>query len=347
MCLFQGVECPWRLNVREIGIQTPQAVGCLMDAAWLATFVVPCYQSWFQPLMYIDLPDKKLLCLRPVGAGQFGAIDLARLRRIEGGVLVDREVYVKRPAMNVYEPYLQEVVRVGLTAVGFLDPVPRVVEVFALRSGAVCFAMEQVVGGMTLDHYLTAAVTAEGSIGGDLWKDMVCTVSVMVWWMNDGLGVNHRDLKPSNFLVRRDGLEDRVVAFEVEGERVEWQSSLRWSLIDFGFACAGDRVTREARLSLSRVYSARDPCPKGGRDLFLFLGHLYSDYHSLMDVEWRGRMEQWLDIPGSNLCAFLRKDREVAKRWLYFLSGEEHVFQLQCCPKRVLRDLMAAALAAP
>lgn len=301
----------------------------------------------------MNLPHKMLTCIRTVSHGQFGYIDLARYDTQEGS----REVYVKRPIQEeveserkgertVYEPYLQEVVRQGLAGFGMPDHVPRVLEVFRLRNGSVCFAMEQVEGGTLLDAYLlgirptgTGARTSTGEFS-EVIIQLLYQVTMMVWFMNDGLGINHRDLQPSNFLLRKEA-SPVSYSFTVDGleEPVAWTTHFHLSLIDFGFACAGSMDNQRARLSLSTIYSRRDPCPKDGRDLFLFLGHLYSDYYSWMSTPVRRWFETWLEIPGSDFCGFLRKDKEASKRWLYFLSGSEEVFQLRCCPAKVIPSL--------
>lgn len=352
-------ECPWVISVSDVGIQARTPRGCLMDRSWLDSFMVPCHHSLFHHWIYIDLPHKKLTCLRTVSHGQFGYIDLARYDTQEGS----REVYVKRPIQEsgdeldhqagrtVYEPYLQEMVRQGLARFGMPDHVPRVLEVFRLRNGLICFAMEEVEGGMTLDGFLLGLRQGQGQgatgTGVPVVEDfsgilvnLLYQVAMMVWLMNDGLGVNHRDLQPSNFLLRREP-EWVSYSFVVDGmeEPVSWKTRYHLSLIDFGFACVGSIHTRQAHLSLSTVYSRRDPCPKDGRDLFLFLGYLYSDYYSWMSAPLRRWFETWLEIPGSDFCGFLRKDKDASKRWLYFLSGSEEVFQLRCCPATVIQSL--------
>lgn len=353
MCLFQnqgtraGISeaeeekgtCPWVISVRDIGIHASEPRGCVMNKAWLDSFHVACHHSFFHPMVYIDLPDKKLTCIRTVSQGQFGYIDVARYDTLEGS----KEVYVKRPIQDkeektVYEPYLQQMVREGLARFGFPHHVPRVLEVFRLRNGSVCFAMEQVEEGVTLDTFLNTCPSTDLS---PILVEILYQVTMMVWFMNDGLGVNHRDLKPSNFLLRMTA-EPVVYSFLVDGleSRVEWTSRFHLSLIDFGFACVGATDTRRARVSLSTIYSERDPCPKDGRDIFLFLGYLYGDYFQRMNSTLRGWFESWLSIPGADFCGFLRREQESAKQWLYYLTGSEQVNQLRSCPLLIVQQLM-------
>jgi len=344
-------DCPWMLSVAEMGIQAKSPRGCLADEVWLASFVPPNHHSFFHHRVYIDLPHKKLTHLRTVSQGQFGYIELARYDTVGGSM----EVYVKRPIldaigagqeerrsrMTVYEPCLQQMVRQGFARCGLPDHVPRVLEVFVLHRGEICFAMEEVEGGVVMDAYLREEGQTIEEVSRRI-MEILWHVAVMVSVMNDRLGVNHRDLKPSNFLLRRrmDPVTHTVPVEGMPDASLTWQTTLHLSLIDFGFACAGSLETRRAHLSLSAVYSRADPCPKDGRDMFLFLGYLYSDYHKTMTQELRGWFEEWLAIPGSDLCGFLRKDNDISKRWLYYLSGSENVFQLRSCPVTVLRRLL-------
>ena len=340
MCIHHGsseekTPCTWMISVDHLGIQASSTRGCIKDTEWLQSFIVPCHHSFFNPSIYIDLPYKKLTCIRTVSHGQFGYIILARYDTIHGS----KELYVKKPIhdddVTVYEPYIQELVREGLHKFGWKDHIPRVIEVFRLHCGEVCFAMEQVEGGVILDSFLDSYPLHDLSY---LFMDILYQVCSMVWIMNYKLGINHRDLKPSNFLLRK---MPSTVHYTVmlDEEKIEWNTSYHLSLIDFGFACAGSLDTRRAHLSLSEVYSIADPCPKDGRDIFLFLGYLYSDYYTRMSPTVRAWFESWLAIPKSDLCGFLRKDKDISKRWLYYLSGSEDVFQLRSCPLTILRQL--------
>jgi hypothetical protein len=112
-------------------------------------------------------------------------------------------------------------------------------------------------------------------------------------------------------------------------------------LIDFGFSCIGSIETHVSEVSLSTVYPASDPCPKEGRDLYLFLGLLYIDYYSRLPLQLRTLFESWLQEPGSNLCSFMRKDKESSKKWLYFMAGNDSIKRFHSSPERIVRDLEA------
>lgn len=299
--------------------------------------VVPCHHSLLHPDVYIDLPTLKLTCMKTVSCGKFGYIDLAWYET----KTERKEVYVKRPILAgkslLQEACIQRCVGEYLPLAGFESAVPPLLRIFRLNDGSVCFAMEQMEDAVTLDHYLESLrpSQAQPAIIACLFE--LCS---MMWHLSAIVGINHRDLKPSNFLiVKHDAPVTKVIT--IQNDILELRTPYHLILIDFGFSCVGRMETRQAALSLGSVYRAQDPCPKEGRDLYLFLGILYIDYYELLTAELRKLVEQWLEVPGSNLCQFMRKnrDKKVTKEWLYFIAGDENIQEYRSCPVRIVRDL--------
>jgi serine/threonine protein kinase len=283
----------------------------------------------------VDLPHKKLVCVKNVSSGAFGFIDLGVVETATS----QEEVYMKRPILPggslLYEACIQKLVHDCLWERGFPTGAPRPVSVFKLHDQSVCFAMELIQGAVTLDRYLESIPS---SYLPSVIIDCLLQLSSMVWHLHTALGMNHRDLKPSNFLiVEHDTPVRRVLT--IESEVLEMESRHSLTFIDFGFSCLGSTETHVSDISLSTVYSKSDPCPKEGRDMYLFLAFLYIDYHAKLPPRLLALFEQWLHIPGSNLCTFMRKDKEHSKKWLYFLTGNERVTSFTSCPCRIVRDL--------
>jgi serine/threonine protein kinase len=333
MCTSSGTRCHTWVSFELFGVEV---CGCLRNPVWLQQLKVPCHQSIFQPTVYIDLPTVKLRCIKNVSHGKFGFIDLALYETEKRSI----EVYVKRPILIgnkqlLFEACIQKLVYDHLKSIGFLQGTPRILEIFSLRDGSVCFAMEQIEKACTLDRHLEL-------IGNDHITSVIidCLLQLLsiVWYLNNVVGINHRDLKPSNFLVlEHDTAKTKVLM--IENEIIEISSKYSLTMIDFGFSCIGSLDTHVSDLSLSSVYSRADPCPKEGRDLFLFLGLLYIDFHDRMSRDIRILFESWLDSSGSNLCNFMIKDRQNYKKWLYFIAGNEEILQFRCSPLRILKDL--------
>jgi serine/threonine protein kinase len=325
------IKCRAWVSLDSLGVA---GSGCLRDAAWINSLVVPTNQSILNPALYIDMPSQHLTYTNNVAHGKFGFIDSAIYEKA-GQPLC--EVYVKRPIMSgkslLYEACIQKLVRDSLAAVGFPTGAPRLHTIFKLRDNSVCFAMEQLHGAMTLDRFIESSPKSEITT---IVIECLLQLCAMVWHLDTYLGINHRDLKPSNFLIVENPTPIRRVLV-IENEILEIQSKYTLTLIDFGFSCIGSTETHISDVSLSNVYSKSDPCPKDGRDMFLFIALLYIDFFTKLPPKLVSLFESWL--PGANICSFIRKDKESAKKWIYFMAGNEKIRRFDCCPCRIVRDL--------
>ena len=328
MCNIHSRCTAW-LSLHSIGID---AEGCLKTPSW-----IPPFHSSQVGSCYIHLPHKKLTCIDVIAHGQFGYIDVG-IYELYGK---KKEVYIKRPIVSqnlTYEACIQKLVHESLASIGFPLGSPPVIDIFALN-GSVCFAMEPIQGASTLNHYLdtVADITV-------VLIDCLLQLCGMLSHIGSHLGINHRDLKPSNFLIVEH--EPRMKRFAIETESIMIASRHSLTMIDFGFACLGSSAVSVAsgrsssavtHLSLSDVYPPGDLCPKEGRDLFLFLGLLYLDYHAKLPPTLCGLFESWLN---PSLCRFMRKDKVHSMQWLYFMAGNESIQKFQS-PLRIFKDLQA------
>jgi serine/threonine protein kinase len=334
MCV-KDKRCHVWVSLESVGIPIQ---GCLRDPGWLRDrSVVPCDHSIFNTSVYIDLPTLKLTCLKTVSHGKFGYIDLALYET----KTERKEVYVKRPIMAgkslLVEACIQKCVGEYLPLAGFPMGAPQVTRIFRLHDGSICFAMEPIEGAVTMDHYLDTLTPqmAQHTIVSCLFE--MCS---MMWHLSTMVGINHRDLKPSNFLIVKHDQPIRKI-ITIQNDILEIETSYSLTLIDFGFSCVGTLDGHHSVISLSTIYRKQDPCPKDGRDLYLFLGLLYIDYYHLLTADLRKLFEQWLEVPGNNLCQFMRKhrDKKETKEWLYFIAGDENIKEYRSCPVRIIRDL--------
>jgi hypothetical protein len=94
---------------------------------------------------------------------------------------------------------------------------------------------------------------------------------------------------------------------QIEQDIFEIQSKYSLTFIDFGFSCLGSTETHISDISLSTVYSKFDPCPKEGRDMYLFLSLLYIDFHSKLPDKLLILFESWINT-SPNMISFMRKD---------------------------------------
>lgn len=331
MCLGKN-KCRAWISLTDVGVT---AEGCLRDSSWLNNIQIPCSQSIFNQSLYIDMPDRKLTYLRTVSHGKFGSIDEVVYETENKKQLL----YIKKPIVAgkslVYEACLQKMVYEYLNKIGFPTGAPKPVRIFRMRDNSVCFAMEQIDNATTLEEFL---INVPRNILHNVIIDCLIQLCAMAWYLDDTLGINHRDLKPSNFLiVERVRPISKII--NVENEILEIESKYDLTFIDFGFSCLGSTETHTTDISLSTTYSKSDPCPKEGRDMFLFLAFLYIDYYSALPPKLLTLFESWLDITGSNLCRFMRKDKESSKNWIYYLAGDKRILSFPSKPIRIIKDL--------
>ena len=330
MCLNE--KCNVWLSLDSIGI--PYS-GCLRESSWINNINLPIQQSISNPYIYIDLPTEKLVCIKNVAHGKFGYIDVAKYDNGKS-----QDVYVKRPIISgnslMYEACIQKLVGDSLYNIGFPTGAPKVLSIFRLNDNSVCFVMEQINNSITLDKYLESLAIVQFS---NVIIDCLLQLSAMIWHLDTNLGINHRDLKPSNFLIVEHEKSRKFINIESDILEIESRHSL--TFIDFGFSCIGSTETHICDISLSTVYSTSDPCPKNGRDMYLFLAFLYIDYYNKLPSKLISLFESWLNIPETNICKFMRKDKENSKKWIYFMTGTEKIKQFNSCPSKIIKDLQA------
>jgi len=289
MCNENGACNAW-ISLESVGVS---AQGCLRKYDWLYDVRLPSSQSILHQLVYVDTPAVKITCIKNVSHGTFGYIDLALFQT----PTLSMEVYVKRPILAgkslLQEACIQKLVHDHMVEIGFPTGAPRILHIFKLRDDSVCFAMEPIQHAQILDTYLKTVSTAHMP---SLLVECLLQLSAMIWYLNNKIGINHRDLKPSNFLIVEHEPQRKVLI--IENEIIEISSRYSLTLIDFGFSCLGSVKTRISDMSLSTVYSKQDPCPKDGRDLYLFLGLLYTDYHTRLPPTLSCLFEMWLEEPG-------------------------------------------------
>jgi len=331
MCIQK--QCDAFVSLDSVGIS---AQGCLRKSDWLKYLPIPSSQSIINPSVYVSTSTVKITCIKNISHGTFGYIDTAWYETSAG----KKEVYVKRPIISgkslLQEACIQKFVGGELHKIGFPTGAPRVLHIFRLRDDSICFAMEPIDHACTLDKYLNDIPTHMIS---SLLVDCLLQLSAIIWHLNNIVGINHRDLKPSNFLIIEHAPTTKVLM--IENEIIEISSRYSLTMIDFGFSCLGSVKTHIVDMSLSTVYSKSDPCPKDGRDLFLFVGMLYIDYYNRLPPRLQKLFESWLEDPGakSKLCYLMRKDGENTKQWLYFMAGNTGIHNLRSYPLRILHDL--------
>lgn len=324
-------KCNAWISLDSVGVS---AQGCLRSSQWIRDLSLPCLQSATHSSIYIDDPSVSLTCIKNVYHGSFGSIDLALYRTSEGV----KEVYVKRPLIPgkslLYEACVKILVGNVLKEIGFPTGAPHVLRVFRLRDDSIGFVMEQIEGAVTLNAYLEST---DPSCFSYVIIDCLFQLSAMMWYLENMIGLNHRDLTPGNFLVVEHEPRQKIISVGTEVFPIISTHTL--TLIDFGFSCIGSVETQQSELSLSTVYPITDPCPKNGRDLYLFIGFIYIDYYDHLPITLRTLFESWLQEAGTKLCKFIMRMNDKTKQWLYFTTGNDKIKRFHSTSEQIVTDL--------
>jgi serine/threonine protein kinase len=330
MC-YNDKKCHAWISLESIGIPVN---GCLKNTDWLNSIQIPCSHSLLNQSMYIDNPNETLLCIKNLAHGKFGYIDEALYQTSS----YKKNVYVKRPIITgkslLYEACIQKLVGENLSYIGFPTGAAKIQNIFRLKDNSICFSMEQFTNATTLNRFLDSVDNTRIT---KIIIESLLQLSAMVWYLDTTLGINHRDLKPSNFLITEHTPIERIL--QIDNNILEIESSYSLTFIDFGFSCLGSTETHISDISLSTVYSKEDPCPKEGRDMYLFLAFMYVDFYDKFSQTLLNLFENWLHIPGSNIVGFLRRNKELSKKWIYFMAGNENIKQFNSSPSKIVKDL--------
>jgi len=149
-----------------------------------------------------------------------------------------------------------------------------------------------------------------------------------------------RDLKPSNLMIEKR-TEPVPITLRVGFDVITLQSHYTISLIDFGFSCIGNQETQKADLAIGNVYGTGDPCPKEGRDLYMFLAFLYIECGSKLAPDLKACFGSWLQESTTGILKKIDRMGHEFDPWIYFITGSERIKKFSCGPAAVFRDLIA------
>jgi len=303
----------------------------------MASIEVPCSQNILDEHLYIQEPYKSLLWIQNLPGATFSRIELG-LRTTRTSKTT---VFVKRPLIPskslLFEACIQQQVHLSLVRAGFSRGAAAVYDVFQLKDKSICFSMEVFVSAVPL----TILLQKGGDITG-LLLEVLLQLSAMLWYLAQDLGMNHRDLKPSNLMIETHA--PKPLALRVRDRTLNLQSRYTVSLVDFGFSCIGNKETQASDIAIGgEVYSLRDPCPKEGRDLYMFLAFLYADCRSRLAPELKRCFAKWLQDGSTRILDKIDKFGHDFDPWIYFITGSERIQKFDCCPGDVFEDLRRLA----
>lgn len=328
-------SCNTVFDLAAIGLQ---GHGCIRDPLFLASIKVACSHNILNSNEYIHTPEKTLVMLKPLPGSTYSHIEL-------GKRTVNRQshyAFIKRPLISgrslLYEACIQQIVKLSLVRGGFPRGAAAVYDVFRTTDKCVCFSMEIFQDAVPLTILLPTLTDVTAVV-----VELLLQLCAMLYHLEHDIGMNHRDLKPSNLMIEtRD--TSVPMTLRVGSERVTIQSNYTISLIDFGFSCMGNRVTQKADLAIGEVYGKNDPCPKEGRDLFMFLAFLYIDCSTKLHKDLRACFAKWLNNSKTKILQKIDTMGHEFDPWIYFITGSDQILKFGSNPEAVFQDLIRLRL---
>jgi serine/threonine protein kinase len=328
--------CHSVINLADFGIDG--GIGCIADSDWVRSIIVPCHICESDPKYILWLPCKKVYSAVQLEDGMHGIID-GGIREDNGykhRVMIKRAKVIGRTLLQ--EALIQKVVYESLCRGRFPLGAAKVYDIIGLKDNTVCFTMEPMMGQ-------NLQLLIEKRIGFDLSKliiEVLIHISAMLWHLMADIGMNHRDLKPSNIIIHECDEElDKIVS--INDIKLTLRSRFDVSFIDFGFSCVG---IEGGGLKAGSVYDEADPCPKDGRDMYMFLAFMYFYTHRKLPVDMDVLFSKWLNVDGCNMTGFLKspanlRDKREVLDWIYKITGDPRVVRLKTTPEQIVRDLLS------
>ena len=207
----------------------------------------------------------KLVYNTIINNGQYGLIqNVIRSPSIQATHLAVKRP--RSPQMSLEpEAFLQALCSTITEANGLNGAIPKVYDIF-IFANEVRFTMD-FVDGINYIQFLQLHWSET------FFLNSILQLAYILYVLERNIGFDHRDMNPNNIWIRTKP-QPQTYTLNIEGVHYRIAFTHQVVLLDFGFACIGDGVTRVTRLSLGKVIPHIDTCPKDGRDMFHILNHL-------------------------------------------------------------------------
>lgn len=248
----------------------------------------------------------------------------------------EKDVLLKQPRiaeMNLLqEAVLQHLAHKTLQTEGIGWAIPDVYDVF-WKKKEVWFSMQRIYGYGVEDWFRIAK-----SPDQDIFY-LLAQISLILSILETRLNLDHRDLKSSNLLIKNEPCK---ISVRLQDTLWTLHSPFTVVVLDFGFACLGSELLRgKPWVNLGDgVLPPMDPCPKEGRDIF----HLLTSLLGLPVIQ-QGLSKRVLDILDGWLTLGKKSYGPMARRWStenwsYLVSSQANFAIPNCCPLRILQDIL-------
>ena len=249
-----------------------------------------------------------------VNQGTYGKIERVTRTYLSG----IQELVCKRPSTGHHDSFLSEALvqwisNRALERVEIRGAIPAVHDIYRYGD-EVRFTMEYINGISAYDAIYRSSNPDETFL---LVLAQTCLVLGV---LETTLRIDHRDIKLNNLWIRPLGKE---LSYTVQLGGHTWQlfAPFQVVILDFGFACIGDTTGRSV-VNMGEVFSALDPCPKTGRNLFQCILSLWAVPQALKSLtsSLREELEGWLeDVDAAEL-----NQAKASLNWTFMITGSRN-----------------------
>lgn len=237
------------------------------------------------------------------------------------------------------EGVLQSLARGCLRAYGFGYAIPPVYDILDHPEYGICLTFGKTPHACLLQDYFHKHLQwgLQTADNDRLLLTILAQLAMYLWILESDLGMNHRDVTGLNLLMVAPCDPERHT---ITREGIGWTLTLHHKavLIDFGFACVGENGRTRAHAG---AWGHNEFCPKVGRDLFLFLGSLWSNpgLRACFTPVIHSLLYHWLQTPTRNWASWLEKTVNPLVSQIYMMTDKVEFSNERTSPLKMLQDI--------
>ncbi len=238
------------------------------------------------------------------------------------------------------EALLQSLAHGALRAHGLTWAVPEVEAIFQHPTSGCGFFMSYLENTEIFANYLKKSInwSQQSEENDKVLIEVISQLAIYLCILEDTLKMNHRDLKSSNVVLIQKSHKPFQLGYFRKGRKIVLNTSLRTILIDFGFACI---LHDEKIIAADDYLPSMDGCPKEGRDLFVFLAHLWKieAIRRCMTPKMANWFKQTLKSETKTWWDHITKIPDRGLKTIYLYAASNLFSMPSCTPFSILETL--------
>ena len=269
--------------------------------------------------------------VKHLGGGTFGHVDMFSRRDLEDKVTLVAMKRPKFPEMKLLnESLFQQRLHNDLVAYGLGDCVPQVYDIFIYQpTGDVWFTMD------AYEPVLVSQWCVKEAGNTQLFIMFLLQIALIIEVLELEMKIDHRDLKVNNMIV-----VDAPITIDIQwkGEDRALEFPFRIVLVDFGFACLGNRVDVRSQEGLPPLHA----CPREGRNIFQVLVSLWNirAIRATLDASWGAWIREKISevIPYTPCVSLVESSKNLD--WMYTLTEDKDFRAPLCVSKSIIKECL-------